>query len=866
MTTISSGYLVTATDPLSDAVVIAGGIVAVLANGIATSNTISNGGTINQQGGTVVGTVISSGGRQVAFSGVVQGTVVSDGGIESVLAGAGAIGSHISSGGSELVSAGGSGSGLAISASGSELLAGTDTGTTVTGSGATQMVTGGGNAISAALIAGGEQIVGSGGTASGTTVSSGGSQVVSSGGRAVSALVSSGGEQTVAAFGSVSGTKVLSGGSALIDTSGAGAGLDIAIGASATDFGTLSGARISGLLSVGAGGLDSGGIDLGTEIVFSGGIASATKVYGTFSVSNGGSAIDTTALGSFDVSSGGSAVGAIVSGTLRVHNGGLAVSTTVEGGLFVVSSGIFEFVPGTVDIAAGGSAVGLTIVDPLAGPPGTVALLGTSTEAAGGAVLGGAISGGLLLADGLVSGVTVLSGSPAMSGILSAGSGATGDAITVSAGGTLKLASGALVSGAVIDGGLLEIASGGLASGTISFAGTGAGGTLKLDANATPGASVVGMQVGQSIDFAGLAFAGGGSAVLSGSVLSVTEGSTTDTLNFSTSGTPRFVLAQDAGSGTLVDIACYAAGTRIATPRGEVPVESLAAGDAVLAWQDGEWRPARVRWVGCSTVDLARHPQPERAAPVRIRAHAIGQGAPARDLWLSPDHAVYLDGALIQAQALLNGATVVQEFPTRIDYVHVELDRHAVLLAEGLPAESYLDTGNRAIFAGEAGVRPLHVDLAGAAAWDERACAPLLLGGARVAAAHARVLERAGALGWTTDADVGLRVIQDGATARLVSRVFVPAWHGLAPDRRRLGIAVAALRLDGRKLPRRAFGAGWHAPEPGLRWTDGDARIALRPVARPALLALRLAVGGRYWRVEQAMNASRPSWRDRAIC
>jgi hypothetical protein len=75
-------------------------------------------------------------------------------------------------------------------------------------------------------------------------------------------------------------------------------------------------------------------------------------------------------------------------------------------------------------------------------------------------------------------------------------------------------------------------------------------------------------------------------------------------------------------------------------------------------------------------------------------------GAPRRDLFLSPDHAVFVDGALIPVRYLANGATIVQERRDQVSYWHVELDRHAVILAEGLACESYLDTGNRASFTG----------------------------------------------------------------------------------------------------------------------------------------------------------------------
>ena len=96
---------------------------------------------------------------------------------------------------------------------------------------------------------------------------------------------------------------------------------------------------------------------------------------------------------------------------------------------------------------------------------------------------------------------------------------------------------------------------------------------------------------------------------------------------------------------------------------------------------------------------------PADVRPVCIRAGAFGPGQPARSLWLSPDHAMFVDlardgagaapGVLIPARYLVNGTTVVQDATARVAYWHVECARHEVLLAEGLPAESYLDTGNR---------------------------------------------------------------------------------------------------------------------------------------------------------------------------
>ncbi len=185
------------------------------------------------------------------------------------------------------------------------------------------------------------------------------------------------------------------------------------------------------------------------------------------------------------------------------------------------------------------------------------------------------------------------------------------------------------------------------------------------------------------------------------------------------------------------------------------------------------------------------------------------------------------------------------------------------MLAEHLPAESYLDTGNRSAFAGAPRRAPL-TPSAALRVWRARAAAPLCAGGPRLAAIHARLLARAGALGHALTGAPAIRVLAEtGAAApldpfrfrlpegarsiRLCSRSFVPAHLGGAGhDPRRLGIAVAGLRLDGAPLglDDARLGGGWHAPEPGLRWTDGAAAIA---VAGARELAIELAITGRYW-------------------
>jgi hypothetical protein len=142
-----------------------------------------------------------------------------------------------------------------------------------------------------------------------------------------------------------------------------------------------------------------------------------------------------------------------------------------------------------------------------------------------------------------------------------------------------------------------------------------------------------------------------------------------------------------SGANTEITLACFAAGARILTDAGEVAVENLRPGARIVSFTHRQ--PGVVKWVG---------QQHSRVPPVRIAAGAFGAGLPHRALHLSPDHALFIDGALIPVRHLVNGTTIAELAGDCTTYCHVELESHAVLLAEGLPAESYLDTGNRAAF------------------------------------------------------------------------------------------------------------------------------------------------------------------------
>lgn len=139
---------------------------------------------------------------------------------------------------------------------------------------------------------------------------------------------------------------------------------------------------------------------------------------------------------------------------------------------------------------------------------------------------------------------------------------------------------------------------------------------------------------------------------------------------------------------------CFAVGTLIATPEGETTVETLQIGDLVTT-ADG--RAVAVKWIGRQTVQ--KYFAGDRARPVRVAAGALGEGLPHTDLVLTADHALILDGLAINAGALVNGTTITLERAPQIaTYYHVETEGHEVILANGAPAETYVDYIQRRVF------------------------------------------------------------------------------------------------------------------------------------------------------------------------
>ena len=293
---------------------------------------------------------------------------------------------------------------------------------------------------------------------------------------------------------------------------------------------------------------------------------------------------------------------------------------------------------------------------------------------------------------------------------------------------------------------------------------------------------------------------------------------------------------------------CFVAGTLIATPAGQVPVETLRTGQIVLTALGAE-RP--IAWIGQGQI-LATRGRRGPATPVIVKKGALADNVPSRDLHVTKGHALYLDDVLIPVEFLVNHRSIVwDDHAQEVKLYHIELDSHDVLLANGAPAESYRDDGNRWLF---------HNANSG---WDQPEkppYAPVLTGGAVVDAVWRRLLGRAGpraGLPLTDDADLHLRV--DGAPLaatrreggryvfhlpggsadiRIISRASAPQELGLARDPRELGVAVREIFVrrcdEERAIPASdpSLTDGFHAFESdnGWRWTDGEARVPVELV------------------------------------
>ena len=677
-----------------------------------------------------------------------------------------------------------------------------------------------------------------GGTISGTGI------ITASGGTlAISNAIASG---TVLTIDSAAASDLLINGTAISDAAitldNANQTLEIGAGGAltVTPLETVSGGTLE---------LDSSA----SSLLASGGL---TVTSGTFTETDG--AVSVTGLADF------------AGGTDTISNGTFNAGTlTVEGTSLTLTSG-------TLSTTVSDSTSNTIAAD------ATINLGGGTLDFtnAGGSASGGVTDDGALIGMGTVKGTL------------------SGTGIVEASGGPLDLTSNVGAATGLdfqIDGGTtLQI------DGTIGadnqFTFNGATGDLAYN-NANQGISenLIGLNVGTSgtvptnlIDFKDFTVSvlGSNAFTSTGATVSLSDGSFLDLsgITGNTDGTWFIDTQSDGSGGTEVfasEVVCYASGTRILTAAGEKMVETLSQGDFVLTVSGEEMTARPVTWIGRRRIDIAAHPRPETVAPVRIQCGAFADNMPHRDLLLSPDHAIFVDGKLICARQLINGSTIRQEKGwTSVEYFHVELDEHAILVAEGLPAESYLNTGNRGFFANSGEPLVLHPDLTDQSDYKTReaaSCVPFVSDEGSVRPIWLRLAERAAVLGQPapildTTSDPELRIVVNGRTlrpivgeagkftfvlprgtadVRLVSRAGSPTdarpW---LDDRRQLGVRVTRIVLRGASefydmpVDHPDLSEGWWLVErDGVsmgRWTDGEAVLPLPAFNGAAMLEVRL--------------------------
>jgi autotransporter passenger strand-loop-strand repeat protein len=402
---------------------------------------------------------------------------------------------------------------------------------------------------------------------------------------------------------------------------------------------------------------------------------------------------------------------------------------------YVVSSGY------TLDVLSGGSANDVLVLsggaanfagtdsDAVVSSGGNVQVLSTGvetgatimaggTEMVAGNVTGDQVYGLQEVADGTsnatLTGETIFNGGTLE--VLYKTN--TVSATTIEAGGYMVINGNATAKDMVINGGVLELQSPKAnLTGTLTFAN---GGTLLESAVISAGiggdlAVIYGFSEGDVIDLSAIGTGASLTSSTSGddTVITISGGSGegTEAESFTFSGTGQdFVLSTDsAGTGEELTLLCFLRGTRIMTPTGEVPVEELAIGDLVVTRLNGI-QP--VKWIGRQSF-AGRFVQENRAKiPVCIRAGAISDGVPVRDLFVSPGHSMLLGDTLVLASALVNGVTVTQDdVPDEINYYHIEFEMHDCVVADGAWSESYTETNeHRAQFHNAAEFEALYPD------------------------------------------------------------------------------------------------------------------------------------------------------------
>ncbi|GLR66100.1 hypothetical protein GCM10010909_07780 [Acidocella aquatica] len=414
---------------------------------------------------------------------------------------------------------------------------------------------------------------------------------------------------------------------------------------------------------------------------------------------------------------------------------------TITGGRIGVDVTASSGILATIDNAGQLTATGTTFVFNGKTYDATGVVLsggGTFDNAATGTVSG--VGGAALLgSNGTLINAGLIQGAPGGSAVYFGG---TGD--------RLILDTGARFTGSIGDAannGVLELASGSSA-GSFDMGGTVSGfNSITFDNGAawtlegnyaelgSIAAAINGFTIGDTLVLDGFTAT---SDTFAGGVLTLSNGTSTELLSLPGVPPATAFTITDVTAGTqITEVTCYARGTRIATARGEVAVEELQIGDEVQTLHAGL---QKIKWIGTRSyaAPFANH---AKVLPIHIKPGALAENIPARDLFVSPGHAICIDGALVHAARLVNGVSITQ-LPRveEVTYFHIELENHEIIFAENCPAETFMGESFRPQFHNAESFHTLYPQ--GSA--PEHMCLPRLDSGFQLEAIRHRLKGRAG--------------------------------------------------------------------------------------------------------------------------
>ena len=401
--------------------------------------------------------------------------------------------------------------------------------------------------------------------------------------------------------------------------------------------------------------------------------------------------------------------------------------------------------------------------------------------------------------------------------------------VNIAGTGTVELANQNAFGGGIdIESGTLELAATGAAgSGPIKFD----PGTLEFAPANAPSNPIENFEAGDKIiidDFqeTGASYSGG-HLVLDGSGGPVSL----DLPGFTSVSQFNIVADATTDTTTISTPACYCRGTLIQTERGQRLVEQLEIGEEVMT-ASGRSRP--IKWIGRRSYASRFVMAPKNILPICIKAGTLDDNVPKRDLWISPNHALFFKDdhgrVLVEAKDLVDGVSIVQPDSVQtIEYFHIELETHDIIIAEGAPSESFIDDDSRGIFH-NAHEYPLLYPAA-AETTVARYCAPRLDDGYELETIRRRIALRAGLTTNKETAAGALRGFVDQVAPHLIEGWAQNVDHPEAPvcldifaGGRLIGQVLAnCYRGD---LKRAGIGSGFHS----FRFTPPDG-IAVIPDA-----------------------------------